>query len=120
MAPAASAGGPPHPVLQVEEAVPSAEGPAFEMSTAMLVMPFLAFKEQTRIFKSIKAWRDDALASGLLVQFAWIEGGTGKVVNGALDGTIVFTRDKVAIFISHTWWDRAHPCLPASERAAHL
>ena len=79
-----------------------AEGPAFEMSTPMLVMPFLTFKEQKRIFKSIKSWRDDALASGRLVRFAWVEGGTGKVVDGALDGTIIVAQGKVAIFISHT------------------
>ena len=29
-----------------------------------------------------------------------------KVVDGALDGTIVTAQGKVAIFISHTWWDR--------------
>ena len=34
--------------------------------------------------------------------FAWVEGGTGKVVDGALDGTIIVAQGKVAIFISHT------------------
>jgi len=74
-------------MLGLQSEAPRAALPAFEMSTAMLVMPFLAFKGQERIFKSIEAWREEALASGLLIRFAWVEGGTGKVVDGALDGT---------------------------------
>ena len=53
----------------------------------MLVMPFLQFKAQGRIMKSVQKWRDEALAQGWLVEFKEGEG-------------------KVAIFISHTWWDR--------------
>ena len=61
--------------------------PDFEYSTPMLVMPFLQFKAQGRIMKSVQKWRDEALAQGWLVEFKEGEG-------------------KVAIFISHTWWDR--------------
>ena len=87
---------------------PALEGaPAFELSTPMLVMPFLTFKAQKRIFKSTKQWRDKALADGALLRFAWAEGGTGKVVGGVLDGRIFVAAGVVAIFVSHTWWDRA-------------
>ena len=51
-------------------------------------MPFGVFKAQGRIMKSTKAWRDEALAAGSLVEH---EEGSGKIV----------------IFISHTWWDRS-------------
>ena len=61
-------------------------GQQFELTTPMLVMPFLKFKAQGRIMKSTKAWRDEALAAGSLVVH---EEGSGKIV----------------IFISHTWWD---------------
>ena len=63
-------------------------GQQFEQTTPMLVMPFGVFKAQGRIMKSVKVWRDQALAAGSLVVH---EEGSGKVV----------------IFISHTWWDRA-------------
>jgi hypothetical protein len=63
-------------------------GQQFEQTTPMLVMPFSVFKAQGRIMKSVKVWRDQALAAGSLVVH---EEGSGKVV----------------IFISHTWWDRA-------------
>jgi len=59
----------------------------FEYSTRMLLMPFLRFKEQGRIEKSIKTWRDKALSQGLLVEY---DKASGKIV----------------IFVSHTWWDR--------------
>ena len=36
----------------------------FEYSTPMLAMPFLRFKEQGRIYKSTKTWRDEALSEG--------------------------------------------------------
>ena len=61
--------------------------PQFEKSTDMLVMPYGEFKAQGRIVKSVKQWRDQALASGSLVVY---EEGSGKIV----------------IFVSHTWWDR--------------
>ena len=54
----------------------------------MLVMPFGAFQAQGRIMKSTKAWRDEVLAAGSLVEH---EEGSGQIV----------------IFISHTWWDRS-------------
>jgi hypothetical protein len=63
-------------------------GQQFEQTTPMLVMPFSVFKAQGRIMKSVKVWRDQALAAGSLVVH---EEGSGKVV----------------IFVSHTWWDRA-------------
>ena len=63
-------------------------GQQFEMTTPMLVMPFRNFKAQGRIMKSTKAWRDEALAAGSLVEH---EEGSGQIV----------------IFISHTWWDRS-------------
>ena len=53
----------------------------------MLVMPYGEFKAQGRIMKSVKQWRDQARASGSLVVY---EKGSGKI----------------AIFVSHTWWDR--------------
>ena len=78
--------------------------PAFEMSTPMLVMPFAAFKAQGRICKSVKSWRDAAIADGRLVEYAKVEGGTGKVIDGVLDGAVVvLLKGKVVIFISHTW-----------------
>jgi hypothetical protein len=63
-------------------------GQQFDLLTPMLVMPFSVFKAQGRIMKSVKVWRDQALAAGSLVVY---EEGSGKVV----------------IFVSHTWWDRA-------------
>ena len=60
---------------------------AFEYSTRMLLMPFLRFKQQGRIYKSIKTWRDEALSQGWLVEY---DEASGKIV----------------IFVSHTWWDR--------------
>ena len=63
-------------------------GQQFEQTTPMLVMPFGVFKAQGRIMKSTKVWRDEALAAGSLVVH---EEGSSKT----------------AIFISHTWWDRA-------------
>ena len=59
----------------------------FEYSIPMLLMPFLRFKEQGRIYKSTKTWRDKALSEGLLVEY---DEASGKIV----------------IFVSHTWWDR--------------
>ena len=50
---------------------PAHEGaPAFELSTPMLVMPFLFFRAQRRICKSTKPWRDKALADGSLLAYA--------------------------------------------------
>ena len=63
-------------------------GQQFELTTPMLVMPFGVFKAQGRIMKSTKAWRDEALAAGSLVEH---EEGSSQIV----------------IFISHTWWDRS-------------
>merc|ERR1719199_334919 len=60
---------------------------AFEETTPMLVMPFKQFRAQGRIFKSIKAWRDEALEKQWLVVY---DESSGMVV----------------IFVSHTWWDR--------------
>ena len=62
-------------------------GQQFDLLTPMLVMPFGVFKAQGRIMKSTKVWRDQAVAAGSLVVH---EEGSGKV----------------AIFVSHTWWDR--------------
>ena len=77
--------------------------PHFELSTPMLTMPFHILKDQGRIFKSTKEWRTEALEMGWLVVHAEVEGGTGKVVNGVLDGTLVITSEgKVVIFLSHT------------------
>ena len=77
--------------------------PAFELSTPMLTMPFPILKDQGRIFKSTKEWRTEALQKGWLVVHAKVEGGTGKVVDGVLDGTLVITSEgKVVIFLSHT------------------
>jgi len=59
----------------------------FVYSIPMLLMPFLRFKEQGRIEKSIKTWRDEALSKGWLVEY---DEASGKIV----------------IFVSHTWWDR--------------
>jgi len=107
-APQAEAGPPSAPAARRRGSL-LAEGPlpAFEMSTPMLVMPFLTFKEQGRIFKSVQSWRDKALAAGSLVVHAKVERGTGKIVEGKLDGRLVVEEGQVAIFLSHTWWDRA-------------
>lgn len=60
------------------------------------------------MFKSKQKWRDEALDKGWLVNYAKVEKGTGKVVDGVLDGIVVIRFEgKVVIFISHTWWDRA-------------
>ena len=58
----------------------------FEQHTPMLVMPLRKFKEQGRIMKSTKEWREKVLGRDLIV---YEEGS-----------------DKIVIFISHTWWDR--------------
>ena len=63
-------------------------GQQFELTTPMLVMAFGVFKAHGRIMKSTKAWRDEALAAGSLVEH---EEGSSQIV----------------IFISHTWWDRS-------------
>ena len=44
-------------------------GPDFDIFTPMLVMPFLIFRQQGRIFKSVKPWRDEAMAQGRLVEY---------------------------------------------------
>ena len=44
-------------------------GPDFDIFTPMLVMPFLVFRQQGRIFKSVKPWRDEAMAQGRLVEY---------------------------------------------------
>ena len=41
----------------------------FEHSTPMLVIPFTQFKEQGRIMRSVKSWREEALKKGWLVEF---------------------------------------------------
>ena len=70
--------------------------PAFPSLTAMLVMPFRRFRAQGRIIKSVKSWRDEALAKGWLVEF---KEGSGKV----------------AIFISHTYARALPPPRPANQ-----
>ena len=57
--------------------------PEFESTTPMLVMPFEQFKAQGRIFKSTKAWREEALQKQCLVVY---DESSGMVV----------------IFVSHT------------------
>ena len=71
----------------------------------MLVMPFVVFKEQKRIFKSVEPWRVKALAEGRLVEYVKVVGGTGKIkADGTLDGTVVICLEgKVVVFLSHTW-----------------
>ena len=63
----------------------------FELSTPMLVMPLITFKRQGRIFKSVTAWRDEALSKGRLLEYARDKAG------------------KVVVFVSHTC---ARPQLP--------
>ena len=75
-------------------------GQQFELTTPMLVMPFGVFKAQGRIMKSTKAWRDEALAAGSLVEHAE---GSGKIV----------------IFISHTWWDRSFKNATSNSKDLH-
>ena len=94
---------PPPQGQQSDDLLSGIEDPDFELSTPMLVMPFSVFKQQGRIFKSIKAWREEALATGKLIKFAWVEGGSGKLdVNGKMIGRLVVMEGKIAIFISHT------------------
>ena len=57
--------------------------PDFPLTTPMLVMPYPTFKEQKRICKSTKAWREKAMKAGRLVTFN--------------------AETHIAIFISHTW-----------------
>ena len=57
--------------------------PQFEETTPMLVMPFEQFKAQRRIFKSTKAWREEALEK------QWL-------------GVYDESSGKVVIFVSHT------------------
>jgi len=52
----------------------------------MLVVPFAVFEAQGRIHKSTAAWRGRAEREGMLVRFD--------------------PARHVAIFVSHTWWDR--------------
>ena len=75
-------------------AIAAATAPNFELSTPMLVSPFLAFEEQGRICKSVKAWRDAALADGRLIEYVRTADEPPK-------------KKLTIIFISHTWWDRA-------------
>ena len=75
-------------------ALAAATAPNFELSTPMLVSPFLAFEEQGRICKSVKAWRDAALADGRLIEYVRTADEPPK-------------KKLTIIFISHTWWDRA-------------
>ena len=76
--------------------------PHFEMSTPMLVMPFVRFKQQGRIFKSVAAWRTEAFRNGWLLEYARVVGGTGKLVGGKLNGTLEVAARKISIFSSHT------------------
>ena len=68
--------------LGLTKAVAAANA-TFEETTPMLVMPFEQFKAQGRIFKSTKAWREEAFEKEWLVKY---DEGSGKVV----------------IFVSHT------------------
>ena len=68
--------------LGLTKAVAAANA-TFEETTPMLVMPFEQFKAQGRIFKSTKAWREEALEKQWLVVY---DESSGKVV----------------IFVSHT------------------
>ena len=43
-------------------AAPRFKMPELEYSTPMLVMPYPQFKAQGRIMKSVKKWRNEALA----------------------------------------------------------
>ena len=75
-------------------ALAAATAPNFELSTPMLVSPFLAFEEQGRICKSVKAWRNAALKDGRLIEYVRTAKKPPK-------------KKLTIIFISHTWWDRA-------------
>ena len=79
--------------------------PTFENLTPMLVMRLGTFEEQGRIEKNVKPWREAALKDGRLVEYVKVEGGSGTVTDGVLDGAVVtcLEGNKVAIFISHTW-----------------
>ena len=74
-------------------AIAAATAPNFELSTPMLVSPFLAFEEQGRICKSVKPWRDAALADGRLIEYVRTADENPK-------------KKLWIIFISHTWWHR--------------
>ena len=52
----------------------------------MLVMPWSVYLTLDRIPKNVKAWRDEALRKGWLVEFD--------------------PHTMIAGYISHTWWDR--------------
>ena len=61
----------------------------FELAAPMLVMPYMRFKEQGRIWKSTRTWRADALRNGWLLTH---EPGVGGLVT---------------VYVSHRWWH--HP-----------
>ena len=76
-----------HEDKSVAQPARSFERPDFPYTTPMLVMSIADFKRLGRIMKSTTEWRERALRKGLLQ---------------------VYDPSKhVAIFISHTWWDRA-------------
>ena len=66
----------------------------FELSTPMLVMPFLRFKEQGRIYKSTKTWRDEALSKGWLVKHDKASGKDRDLCVAHLVGPRIHRRDE--------------------------
>ena len=97
-----------------------ASEPNFEMSIPMEVMPYLHFKEQRRIYKSVAPWREEALKSGALIEYAWVTGGTGEVnEDGTLDGTLqTLPGNKIPLFVSHTWCARTVRCTERPTQAS--
>ena len=105
--PSASGPGQPAPAQAQLARQIAADSFAFELTTAMLVMGFDDFEAQERIFKNTAKWRAEVLKednTGKLKKYAQVKGGSGKVVDGRLDGEVeILLEGKVAIFISHTW-----------------
>ena len=69
---------PPRPRSQFEMTT----GLQFEMTTPMLVVPFRKFRAQSRIMKSTKAWRDEALAAGSQDRHLHLAHVVGPVLQG--------------------------------------
>ena len=85
--------------------------PAFEMHTPMLVMPYPAFRAQGRIAKNVASFRKQAKADGHLVEFA-TSGPRASPHPHPYPHPSPLLRPpptgRVAVFISHEWWDREY------------
>ena len=85
----------------------SLELPSFELHTPMLVMPFATFKAQGRIEKNVASFRKGM--TGRLLPYARKPKQPLPQQSGgerAVTGHERLLPGKIAIFISHAWWNR--------------